>query len=581
MPVDIDCPRLPFDDFVRRFPLRAPKLMWLLGAGASASAGIPTALDMIWQFRRALFLSQNRSASQPAAADLSQPTIRSRIIAHIASLGGMPSPGAPDEYSALFEAAYPSEADRQAFLEAQVSGAKPSYGHLALATLMRERLTRLVWTTNFDALIADSCAKIFDTTSALTTATLDSADLARQAIVDERWPAEIKLHGDFRSRRLKNTSDELRCQDARLRSLLVDSCQRFGLIVVGYSGRDDSVMDALQDAIEQDTAFPSGLFWLHRGQDLPLPRVTQLLARGASNGKEVALVTVDNFDEILRDLIRMIPDIDTTTVDDFAASRRAWSPTPLRRGRRSAWPVVRLNALPLVAVPSVCRLVVCDIGGTADVRAAVHSAGVDVLAVRSRVGVLAFGTDASIRSAFGPHDITRFDLHTLDAGRQRYESTERGLLHDCLITALSRESRLTPIDSRGRRLAPDNPQDPAWKPLRQIVGELQGTVNGHPSLQWREGVAVRLDWANDRLWLLIEPRTVFDGLTDENRAAATDFARERTVSRYNRQLNALIDFWAQHLAQDGRELRALKVVDGVDAIFRLSSVTAFSRRLLS
>ena len=32
------------------------------------------------------------------------------------------------------------------------------------------------------------------------------------------------------------------------------------------------------------------------------------------------------------------------------------------------------------------------------------------------------------------------------------------------------------------------------------------------------------DWADDRLWLLFEPRTVFLGATEENKAAATDFA---------------------------------------------------------
>ena len=45
------------------------------------------------------------------------------------------------------------------------------------------------------------------------------------------------IAGEFRSRRLKNTSDELRMQDEKLRRILIDSCRRLGLIVVGYSGR--------------------------------------------------------------------------------------------------------------------------------------------------------------------------------------------------------------------------------------------------------------------------------------------------------------------------------------------------------
>ena len=97
-------------------------------------------------------------------------------------------------------------------------------------------------------------------------------------------------------------------------------------------------------------------------------------------------------------------------------------------------------------------------------------------------------------------------------------------------------------------------------------------------MQWREGVGTRLDWAGDRLWLLVEPRTVFTGITADNKAIAAGFARERTVKRYNRQLNDLIAFWAKVLAGDGSELRALGIGDGVDAAFRLSGDTAFSRR---
>ena len=106
-------------------------------------------------------------------------------------------------------------------------------------------------------------------------------------------------------------------------------------------------------------------------------------------------------------------------------------------------------------------------------------------------------------------------------------------------------------------------------------------MQDHPDLTWWEGISTRLDWATDRLWLLIEPCTVFDGTTDENRAAAADFARERTATRYNRALNDLIDFWARHLAQGGEEMRALNVGDGVDALYRLSSTTGFSRRIIA
>jgi SIR2-like domain len=475
-----------------------------------------------------------------------------------------------------FEAVYPSEKDRRAYLDARITGAKPSYGHLALATLMRAQLTRLVWTTNFDPLVADACAKVYGTTGPLTTVALDAPELAAQCIAGERWPVEVKLHGDFHSRRLKNTPDELRNQDARLRQLLVDSCRRFGLVVVGYS--DDSVMDALEAALQQTDAFPAGLFWLHRGEAPPLARVARLLADATKATVEAALVPVENFDEALRDLMRLMKGVDTLTLDAFAMERRRWSSAP-RPGGSRGWPVVRLNALPVTQMPSVCRRVGCQVGGHTEVRHAILQAQVSVLAARAQAGVLAFGADADVRTAFEAHNITEFDLHTIETRRLRYESGERGLLRDALIRAIVRQRGL---DHQRRRstdlLVPSDLKHVSWMPLLRLVGTLGGTVAGHPELRWREGIGTRLDWADDRLWLLVEPRIVFDGITDENKAAAADFARERTVKRYNRELNDLIAFWSALLAGDGRELRALGVADGVDAVFRLSPDTAFSRR---
>lgn len=572
-----ELPWIRADDFARRFSLRARNLMWLLGAGASASAGIPTAMDMAWDFKQKLFISQRRVSPQ-MVADLSNPAICSQLQAYIDSSENLPTLGAADEYAALFETVYQAEADRRAYLDATMSGAKPSYGHFALAALMRAQITRLVWTTNFDSLVADACAQVYGSTGPLTTVALDAPELAAQVIHDERWPVEIKLHGDFRSRRLKNTGDELRQQDVRLRRLMVDCCQRFGLVVAGYSGRDASIMDVLEDALQHDAAFPGGLFWLHRGDDPPLPRVCQLLKQAAMSSVEAAMVPVENFDEALRDLFRLMSGIDTTPLDAFERERRRWSAAPLSGGRRG-WPVVRLNALPVVQIPSVCRRVVCQVGGYSEVREIVEQSGVDVLFARTRDGVLAYGTDTDVRTAFEVHGITTFDLQIIEPRRLRYDSAVRGLLRDALTRAIVRHRGLRLTRRRSvDLLAPTNENTAEWEPLRRLVGKLSGTVEDHPEVQWFEGVGTRLDWADDRLWLLVEPRIVFCELGDDNKAAAADFARERTVNRYNRKLNELIAFWVNLLSGDGGDLRALDIADGVDAVFRLSSDTAFSRR---
>ena len=69
------------DDFARRFALRPGQLMWLLGAGASVSAGIPSAWDMIWQFKQTLFVTQRKAAPQ-SVSDLGNPAIRALLDSH-------------------------------------------------------------------------------------------------------------------------------------------------------------------------------------------------------------------------------------------------------------------------------------------------------------------------------------------------------------------------------------------------------------------------------------------------------------------------------------------------------------------
>jgi len=555
------------DDFSRRYSLRGANLMWLLGAGASNAAGLPTAHDLVVEFKRMLYVSQ--SGRIVRSGDLAEPAIRNRIEAHVESLG-LPESGDADEYAAFFEAAFPDETDRAKFIDGQLGGAKPSYGHMAMASLMSAGLCRLVWTTNFDTLVADACAAVFGTTGSLTTTTLDAPELARHGITAERWPLEVKLHGDFRSHRLKNTGDELRRQDRELRRMLVDCSARFGLVVVGYSGRDGSVMSALEEGLSKAKPFPAGLFWLQRSGGRPAARVEELLNRAVDAGVDAALVEIENFDEALRGLVNLCDEVDEEVLTRFAVNRRYWSPAPQSPGR-GTWPVVRLNALPLLEVPTNCRRVQCEIGGTAAVREAAKDAS--VIAVRSGVGVLAFGSDVEVRRAFAPFGVTEFDLHALDAGSR----TVRGLLHDALRAALIRGGGLAAVPDNRWDLVPAEPRDSCWNPLRNMVRTLGGEL-ADGDLRWHEGISTRLEWSGDRLWLVFNPRTVFEGVTGDNKAVAADFSRERTVRRYNTQLNGLLVFWSRYLGESQEDLRAFGIGDGVDAAFRIGNTTAFSRR---
>lgn len=548
--------------------------MWLLGAGVSVSAGIPSAWDMIWQFKQTLFVAQRKAAPQ-SVADLGSPAIRALLDSHVAGSEHLPPPGSADEYAALFEETFPVERDRTTFIQGMIGGAKPSYGLLGLAALLKAGHAQIVWTTNFDHLVEDACARTFGTTGALGVVALDAPDLAVQLINAQKWPIAVKLHGDFRSRRLKNTADELRQQDAALRQQLVDACRRCGLVVAGYSGRDNSIMDTLEASLDYPNAFPGGLFWLHRGDADPLERVTRLLERAAAAGVECGLVRIESFDETMRDLVRLLPGLDTSALAVLSTERARWSRAPVPAGKRG-WPLIRLNAVEVTMIPANCRKVVCEIEGVAAVRKAVEDASARVIVTRTRAGVLGFGSDAEFRRAFDRFSITEFDLASFEDRRLRYESGERGLLRDALVEALCTARNVRATRRRSADLlVPRDPTATEWRNLKTITGPLTGTLRGHPEVRWHEGVALRLDWADDRLWLLLDPRVVFDGVTDETKAAAADFAREHTVKRYNRDLDRLIDFWAGHLS--GERLTALGIGDGIDAAFSVAAQTSYSK----
>lgn len=568
-------------EFLRLYPMRAPQMMWFLGAGASAAAGIPTAYHMIWEFKRSLYCSGNR-VSLSACADLSNDMVRTRIQRFCNSLPGAPAQDSNEEYSYYFEAAYRHEADRRKYIDRSVSRGKPSFGHLALATMFKIDFARAAWTTNFDRVVEDAVANVMGSSAKLVTAAMGEPKVAREAMTEGRWPLLVKLHGDFHSRRLKNTADELLAQDSDLRKCLVEACVRQGLAVVGYSGRDTSVMDALEQAIERGAGFPSGLFWFHRPDSPVLPRVADLILKASAAGVDAHLITNDNFDELMGDVLALIPDV-PPEVTMLLASRRTRvsnAPVPPPPG---GWPVIRLNAFPVTSFPSVCRLVQCKIGGFTEVREAVKSAGVNVLAGRRQMGVIAFGRDEDVRTAFRTFDITAFDLHSIEPRRLRYDSAELGLLYDSLCAGLSRQ-RPIKVCRRWSSwvLAVDHERlaDRAYDSLKAAIGTLAGVVPQTP-LTWTEACRVRLEYRLDRLWLLAEP-TIWYGETIDAAAVriAKEFVRNRLAARYNMAWHRILDGWGSVVVGDGdvAEIRALGTGEGVDAVFRISKKPAFSWR---
>ncbi len=98
--------------FVERFALNPTAYAWLLGAGASATAGIPTGYQMIQDFRARLFASETGISLREV--DASDPVWQVRIDGHHTRKGQLPPKGDPLEYSRAFEALHPTVEEHHA-----------------------------------------------------------------------------------------------------------------------------------------------------------------------------------------------------------------------------------------------------------------------------------------------------------------------------------------------------------------------------------------------------------------------------------------------------------------------------------
>lgn len=588
-------PELTLDELARLHVLRGGQLMWLVGAGTSAAAGVPTAGQMIDEFRRLIYATVH--GVPLAALNIAEPTVRDRIKRYFAGHAHYPSPGDPDEYSTLFEVAWPATGDRRAYLDAKVVGGRPAFGNFGLAVLLAVGRARVVWTTNFDRVMERAAELVLEPPAHLTVAALDTGDIAVQALAQDRFPLYVKLHGDYQSERLKNTADELREQDGRHRIAFVQAAQRYGLIVAGYSGRDASLMEALDEATRAPTPLPGGLYWCRRPGEEPLPGVTALLTAARNRGVDARWVVVHTFDELIGQLLLTcdVPPRMQGVLDQSRPPRRRESFTvPARHGH---WPILRLNCLQLSQFPVVCRQVECDIEGTAAVREALRAAGTRAVATRRSSGVIAFGYDDDLRAVLAPFNIRSWALGSIATDRLcRDGSSDLGLLYDGLTASLARERPLAARWAGGAHylaVDPESADDPALVPLRRVLAQLSGRRHGVPGggeltgrigadgPTWTEAARLRLAFHYDALWLVFEPVVWIEKTCELDRDVRMAFTGPRTWHRYNPVANDLFDAWARILRGSNGECSLFGITEemGVDAAFRLDERTGFSRHM--
>jgi len=254
----------------------APRFAFFLGAGASRQSGIITAGEMVRSFKEQII-------AECCPEDLKTQAEKEKWLQDQDWYKHRGS-----EYSKLFEKYEPKEIGRQRYIEAIIEGRTPSFGYVVLANLMASNYVHTVITTNFDDLMYSACTGYTD----IRPIVYAYGVLASEMRITAPRPKILKVHGDFLYSTLKNIDRETAAQDPNMARQVAQVLGEYGLIVVGYSGGDDSVMQILSQISEKND-----LYWcFHRGTK-PNDSVKKLL-----KGKGGFLIEIPGFDEMMDEI---------------------------------------------------------------------------------------------------------------------------------------------------------------------------------------------------------------------------------------------------------------------------------------
>jgi len=268
------------------------KFCLLLGAGVSFSSGIPTAGQLVDQWKRELLRIEAKLNPKMKNLEITDDEFKEYYSKWKAKCSGELIN--PSDYSLLIEYFRPTAALRQAFIEEEIDNKYPSFGYLYLSMLIDSGYFNVIFTTNFDNLINDALYRFVDSRPLV--CSFDSS-ISSIRIASKR-PKIIKLHGDYLFNNIKNTSSEVRSLTANMEEKFKQFCQEYGLIVVGYSGTDDSIMDIVKSMLKDDEYLKMGLHWcVRQGGGIP-----KALESSTGFSDRLHFYEIESFDILMSDI---------------------------------------------------------------------------------------------------------------------------------------------------------------------------------------------------------------------------------------------------------------------------------------
>ena len=249
------------NELVRSVKQNKGHYAFLIGAGTSRAAGIPTAKELIAGWKKERYeIEHGDSEDKPEFDDWVN--------------GKESDVDNNQKYGFWFKQCHTTEAERRKFIRQRVEGKEPTFGIIVLAAMMSEGIFPVTLTPNFDDLLYDAFYFFLEEKPLV----IDHDSLAPQFRINDEVPTIIKLHGDYLYDNLQNTTDETNHLRQNMEEALEKTLNEHGLIVLGYGGKDRSIMKALKSAGISEY----GLWWCkYEGKECLSDRAKELL-RGSN-----------------------------------------------------------------------------------------------------------------------------------------------------------------------------------------------------------------------------------------------------------------------------------------------------------
>lgn len=266
------------------------KYAFLIGAGCSAPepADIPTSGTLIERWKKERYRYVDPDEDRDDWVESMEESIDDS-----------------EKYGFWFEERHTSRGERREFIQGLVEDATPTLGHIILAKLMSEEYVPLTLTPNFDDLLYDPLYQFMGIRPHL----VNHAAIAAGFKIDSERPTIVKLHGDYLYDNLRNTGSETSKLEEGMEDALQRTASEYGLIVVGYSGGDESIMQPLLETELSEY----GIYWCTRDPDDLGDEVEELLAQA----EEGYAVEIDGFVSMMTEFEDKITGVELPTHEEL------------------------------------------------------------------------------------------------------------------------------------------------------------------------------------------------------------------------------------------------------------------------